>query len=112
MKKVVVIGLMVVCCFAFTSISDLIEVEPVPIPPSPQRLGGDPQKGFDYLTTGDYVKGGIPYSFFLLGMGKQKTNYLNRTGRNEKLSHEYTAIESKGEILVAQFAGNSPISDF
>ena len=34
-------------------------------------------------------------------MGKEKTNYLNRTGRNEKLSHDYTAIESKGEILVA-----------
>ncbi len=101
MKKVVVIGLMIVCCFAFTGISDLIDVDPVPIPPSTQRLGGDPQKGFDYLTTGDYVKGGIPYNFFLMGMGKQNTNYLKRTGRNEKLSHEYTAVESKGEILVA-----------
>ncbi len=101
MKKIVVVGLMMMSCFAFTRVSDWIDVDPVPIPPSPQRLGGDIEKGFDYLTTGDYVKGGIPYSFFMLGMGKQKTNYLNRTGRNEKLSHDYTAIESRGEVLVA-----------
>jgi hypothetical protein len=101
MKKVVVLALLVIFSFAFIRVSDLIDFEPVPIPPSAQRLGGDVQKGYDYLTTGDYVKGGIPYSFWLMGMGKVKTNYLNRTGRNEKLAHDYTAIESKGEILVA-----------
>jgi hypothetical protein len=101
MKKVAVLALLVICSFAFIRVSDLIDFEPVPIPPSAQRLGGDVKSGYDYLTTGDYVKGGIPYSFWLLGMGKVKTNYLKRTGRNEKLAHDYTAIESKGEILVA-----------
>jgi hypothetical protein len=33
--------------------------EPVPIPPSKQRTG-DPGTGFTYLTTGDYLKSGIP----------------------------------------------------
>src|SRR5690606_41688085 len=38
----------------------------------------------------------------IMGMGKEKRNYLNRTGKNEKLSHEYTAITApNGEILVA-----------
>jgi hypothetical protein len=101
MKKYVVLALLVIFCFAFIRVSDLVDFEPVPIPPSPQRLGGDINKGYDYLTTGDYVKGGIPYSFWLMGMGKVNTNYLNRTGKNEKLAHDYTAIESKGEILVA-----------
>src|SRR5690606_25954418 len=101
MKKFVVLSLAAVCCFAFSRVSDWIDFEPVPIPPSTQRLGGDVQKGFDYLTTGDYVKGGIPYSFFIMGMGKEKKNFLNRSGRNEKLSHDYTAVESRGEILVA-----------
>ncbi|RYY27788.1 MAG: c-type cytochrome [Chitinophagaceae bacterium] len=101
MKKFVVLSLLVICSFAFIRVSDLIDFEPVPIPPSVQRLGGDVAKGYEYLTTGDYVKGGIPYSFWLLGVGKAKTNYLNRTGRNEKLAHDYTAIESNGEILVA-----------
>jgi hypothetical protein len=101
MKKVVVLSVLVICSFAFIRVSDLIDFEPVPIPPSAQRLGGDVKEGYEYLTTGDYVKGGIPYSFWLMGMGKVKTNYLNRKGRNEKLAHDYTAIESKGEILVA-----------
>jgi mono/diheme cytochrome c family protein len=101
MKKSVVIVLLSLLCFAFTRFADFIDIDPVPIPVSAQRLGGDVQKGYDYLTTGDYVKGGIPYSFFLMGMGKQKTNYLNRTGKNEKLSHDYTAVESRGELLVA-----------
>ncbi|HMF71081.1 MAG TPA: hypothetical protein VK616_06380 [Flavitalea sp.] len=98
MKKAVALAFLAILCFAFAR---LTEPESVPIPPSEQRLGGDVQKGYDYLTTGDYVKGGIPYNFFLMGMGKQKANYLNRTGKNEKLSHDYTAIESKGETLVA-----------
>ncbi|RYG42623.1 MAG: hypothetical protein EOO01_22760 [Chitinophagaceae bacterium] len=101
MKKAGVIVLIALCCIAFKSVSDIIGYDPVPIPASAQRLGGDIEKGFEYLTTGDYVKGGIPYSFFIMGMGKEKTNFLKRSGKNEKLSHDYTAIESKGETLVA-----------
>src|SRR5688572_33276462 len=101
MKKIVVLSVLVICSFAFIRVSDLIDFEPVPIPPSPQRLGGDAQQGYEYLTTGEHVKGGIRYNFWLMGRGKVKTNYLNRTGRNEKLAHDYTAIESNGEILVA-----------
>ncbi|HEY0678247.1 MAG TPA: hypothetical protein VGD17_08170 [Chitinophagaceae bacterium] len=78
--------------------------KPVPIPPSKQRLGGDPQKGFEYLTTGDYVKGGIPYNFFLLGTRAEKNKpvYLRRDGINKNIPHEYTAVKaSNGELLVA-----------
>ena len=75
--------------------------KPVPIPASPQRPG-NPAKGYDYLTTGDYVKGGIPYDFFLLGKGKEKYNYLKRSGLNANLSHEFTAVTAaNGENLVA-----------
>ena len=41
MKKVAVLALLVICSFAFIRVSDLIDFEPVPIPPSAQRLGGD-----------------------------------------------------------------------
>ncbi|MBC6490231.1 c-type cytochrome [Flavihumibacter stibioxidans] len=75
--------------------------KPVPIPPSAQR-SGDPAKGFDYLVNGDYVKGGIPYDFYLLGKGKEKNNYLKRSGLNGTVSHEYTVVKaSNGENLVA-----------
>lgn len=105
MKKLVVLAVILVCVVAFTSALHSGpggEYDPVPIPSSAQRTGGDPQKGFEYLTTGDYVKGGVPYNLFMLGMGKNKKNYLHREGRNEKLSHEYTAIAAaNGEVLVA-----------
>lgn len=97
-----VLVIIVVSGVAFTSVLTNGDYEPVPVPPSAQRTGGDVQKGYEYLTTGDYVKGGIPYSMFILGMGKDKTNYLNRSGKNENISHEYTAVtSSNGEILVA-----------
>jgi mono/diheme cytochrome c family protein len=102
MKKWFVISFIVLTCLAFTRVLSGGEYDPVPIPPSAQRSGGDPQKGFDYLTTGDYVKGGIPYNIFILGMGKDRRNYLERSGKNEKLSYAYTAITaSNGETLVA-----------
>jgi len=102
MKKWLVLTFIITSGLAFTAIIRPGSYEPVPIPPSVQRTGGDAQKGYEYLTTGDYVKGGIPYNVFIMGMGKEKRNYLNRTGKNEKLSHEYTAITApNGEILVA-----------
>lgn len=101
MKKWLVLTLIVISGVAFTGVLTSI-YEPVHVPPSVQRTGGNVQKGYEYLTTGDYVKGGIPYNMFKLGMGKSKTNYLERTGKNADISHEYTAITStNGEILVA-----------
>ncbi len=89
--------------FAFTTwIQESSEYDPVPIPPSAQRLGGDVQRGLEYLTTGDYVKGGIPYSAFVMGLGKDRRNFLQREGKNEKLPYEYTANTApNGEIVVA-----------
>jgi mono/diheme cytochrome c family protein len=101
MKKWMVLTLIVISGVAFTGVIINSEYEPVPIPPSVQRTGGDVQKGYEYLTTGDYVKGGIPYNIFVMGMHKSKTNYLNRTGKNEELSHEFTAVTANGEVLVA-----------
>ena len=76
--------------------------KPVPIPPSQQRTGGNAQRGFEYLTTGDYVRGGIPYNLFLMGGEKEKRAYLNRTGANEKLPYAFTAVTApNGKVLVA-----------
>lgn len=103
MKKWSVLVVMMTAGLAFTTaIQEFSDDEPTYIPPSPQRVGGDPGKGFEYLTTGDYVKGGIPYNIYVLGIGKTKQNFLNRTGINEKISHEYTAVTApNGETLVA-----------
>lgn len=104
MKKWVILALSGMACLAFTTVFHpypLREEEPVPVPASPQRVG-DKEKGYDYLTTGDYVKSGIPYSYFLLGFGKSQTNYLKREGPNAVISHEYTAVKAaNGEMVVA-----------
>lgn len=102
MKKASIFLCLFLSIFCLSAFIDRLESDkPVFIPPSKQRTG-DAQKGWDYLVNGDYVKSGIPYAAFLFGSGKSKTNYLNRTGLNEKLSHEYTAIKAaNGETLVA-----------
>lgn len=75
--------------------------KPVPIPPSPQRVG-DAAKGYDYLTTGNYVRSGIPYSIFKMAAGRESESLLRRSGTNEKLPYAFTAVTApNGKVLVA-----------
>lgn len=104
MKKWLVLTGILIACVAFTTAVEIVKKNdrPVKIPASPQRLGGDAETGYTYLTTGDYVKGGIPYSLFVLGMGKDRTNYLHRSGKNARISYDYTTVKAaNGELLVA-----------
>jgi len=103
MKKVLVIVCFGVVCLAFTkSIRHFFsEEKPVFIPPSKQRVG-DAKTGYTYLTTGDYLKSGIPYNYFKLGFGKSTINYLERDGMNKDIPYEYTAVKAfNGEIVIA-----------
>lgn len=87
--------------FLATNITNRDPDKPEPIPASRQR-SGNAAIGYTYLTTGDYVKGGIPYDFYLLGKGREKNNFLKRTGINATVSHEFTVIKAaNGENLVA-----------
>lgn len=98
--KLLIVALIGITGLAFSSVYHLYKEEkPVPIPSSPQR-SGDPARGYSYLTTGDYLKSGIPYNFFLLGIGKNKNNYLGRDGLNTDISHEYTAVKAPNGITV------------
>jgi len=102
MKKMLVLALLAAIGLAFTTVLRYApKEEPVPVPASPQR-NGDATAGFRYLTTGDYLKSGIPYSYFLLGVGKSTANYLKRDSPNALISHEYTAVTApNGELVVA-----------
>ena len=102
MKKMMVLILLGVVGFAFTRVWRMSpEDEPVPVPASPQR-SGNVARGYAYLTTGDYIKSGIPYNFFFLGFPKNPKNYLGRDSLNAPVSHEYTAVKApNGEIVVA-----------
>ncbi len=102
MNKLIVLIALVAGGLAFGgAIRYLEEDKPVFIPSSPQRQG-DAQKGFSYLTTGDYLKSGVPYNYFKLGFGKSSVNYLKRDGYNRDIPYEYTAVKApNGEIVVA-----------
>ncbi len=76
--------------------------KPVYVEPSPQREGGDSARGYSYLVTGDYVKGGIPLQYYFMAMGRKNRDYLQRGGNNTDLSHGFTAVAAQnGEIVVA-----------
>jgi hypothetical protein len=88
---------------AFVTITDQFKEGEKPefIAPSKQRTG-DAEKGFIYLTTGDYLKSGIPYSLFIMGAPKDTNNFLQRTGNNKNLAHDFTAVKApNGELIVA-----------
>ena len=103
MKKILVIIVIMFCCMAFLTFSQIIKDERKPefIPPSKQRTG-DAEKGYDYLITGDYIKSGIPFNLFLMGIKKDSNNYLNRTANNKNIPYDYTAVDApNGEKIVA-----------
>jgi mono/diheme cytochrome c family protein len=104
MKKIQVLLLIMIIFSAFAGIEKWKGDDPekaVYIPENIQRTG-NADAGFKYLANGDYVKGGLPYDYFLLAVGKSKTNYLKREGLNATITHEYTVVKAtNGETLVA-----------
>lgn len=75
---------------------------------SPQYIPGTPQvignadSGYQYLTTGDYLKSGFPYSFFRRAGAREKENFLKRDGMNENIPYDYTAVKApNGAWVVA-----------
>ncbi|MBC7889733.1 MAG: c-type cytochrome [Ferruginibacter sp.] len=102
MKKSIVVGFFAAICFAFVTITGKYNGdEPEHIAPSKQRTG-NAAKGFNYLITGDYLKSGIPYSLYTLATPKDTNNFLQRTGNNKNLQHDFTAVKApNGELVVA-----------
>jgi hypothetical protein len=104
MKKLQVLLLLTLLLSAFIRVEKWQGGDPrkaVYIPESPQRTG-NADTGYAYLTKGAYVKGGLPYDYFLLASGRSASNYLHREGLNANVSHEYTVVKApNGENLVA-----------
>jgi|GEM_PF-3994649 len=74
--------------------------KPVSIPSSPQRAG-DASKGYTYLTTGDYLKSGVPYSYYTFFSPKDRHNYLNRTGKNATVPYDFNVVQSRDKASVS-----------
>jgi len=102
MKKLIVVLAAAGLCLSFNSYILLKSGnDPVPVLRSKQRPG-DVKDGFTYLTTGDYLRSGIPLSYFKMGFGKSSINYLNRDGLNKDIPYDYTVVLApNGEPVVA-----------
>ena len=100
MKKFLILAVLFISCLSFRFFINPPE-EPVFVPPSPQRTGGDSAKGYDYLINGDYIRSGVPEIVFKKAIGKP-TIYLERDGMNEGIPHDYTAVKAfNDEIVIA-----------
>jgi hypothetical protein len=97
-KATVVLSLIFIVCITTAFIQQLNEEEkPYFIPPSVQQTG-DSAKGYAYLTTGDFLKSGIPYNSFIFLNGKDNNNYLNRTGKNANVEQGFNVITNANGI--------------
>ena len=101
MKKllVTILGSTVLFLVSYTFNSDL-KGDPVSIPLSRQR-SGDSVNGYNYLVTGNYLKSGIPLSFYKFGFGKDSMD-LHRSGLNKNVNYSFTVVSApNGEKVVA-----------
>lgn len=92
------IALFTILSITIVSIAAIhIEGEPfkdgVYIEPSEQRTG-DKQKGFDYLINGDYLKSGLGYKYYLLLNGKDRKNFLGRSGKAANVAYNFNLIKT------------------
>ena len=100
MNKLMVLILLGVVGLAFTTGLEISRIgQPVPVPASPQRTG-DAMAGYRYLTTGDYIKSGIPKNLFLMGFGKRPDTLLHRDGANADIRFDYTAVKAPNGVEV------------
>jgi len=100
MKKLFILFILFITCLSFRFLI-IRNDEPVFVPPSLQRTGGDSAKGYDYLINGDYIRSGVPEMVFKKAIGKP-TVFLEREGMNEGIPHDYTAVKAfNGEIVIA-----------
>ena len=97
-KLIVILPVFILSFVVAQSLEDGTDT-PVTIQPSVQRAG-DSAKGFQYLITGDFLKSGVPYKYFIYINGRDESNLLNRTGKNATVAHGYNVIEHNGVEMV------------
>lgn len=69
------------------------------IEPTDQR-SGDAGKGYDYITTGNYVSSGIPLGIYKLAFGSSAKEDLNRTGDNSGISYIFTVSTASNDVKI------------
>jgi len=65
------------------------------IPATPQATNGDVQRGFEYISSGNYVGTGAPYGLVEKRFANYQDTLLNRTGDNASMPYSQTVFEAE-----------------
>jgi mono/diheme cytochrome c family protein len=94
MKYPQIIAFLTVAAFMISCGDDVPKEETpetIVLSSSPQRIG-DATRGYNYLVSGDYVDSGVPLELYLATRTGDDQIYLNRTGDNARVEHQYSAV--------------------
>jgi len=71
-----------------------------PIPATPQAINGDVERGFDYISSGDYVGTGIPFDAVKKQFKDYRDTLLYRKGDNANMPYSQTVFEMENGVKV------------
>ena len=83
-------------CNTYRSLPDLAfsnDWETLAIEATPQIASGNPDAGWEYLISGDYIGSGVPFDLVKKKIATTKDTILNRTGDNENMPFGLTAFK-------------------
>jgi len=96
--KIIIAALIATCVLFVSAVADFSD-KPVFVPPGTQQFG-NADAGREYLFTGDFIKSGLPYKYFTLLSGKDKHNYLERTGKNANVPFGFNVVTAENGITI------------
>jgi len=96
--KITIAALIATCVLFVSAVADFSD-KPVFVPPGTQQFG-NADAGREYLFTGDFIKSGLPYGYFTLLSGKDKHNYLKRTGKNANVPFGFNVVKAENGITI------------
>jgi mono/diheme cytochrome c family protein len=97
MKQITVLAIIILGCVSFATLTR--PEEPIAIPATPQRVG-NPDSGYIYIVSGDYVKSGLPLGLYNLVFKKEQEDLLNRGGDNAKVRYDFNVVKAyNGESI-------------
>ncbi len=105
MKKLLILCLILIiyACSTYKGLPEIVSDtswKTKIIDPYPQQEDGVAEKGFNYLSYGDYVGSGLPYKLAKRQFGRSPKNVLQREGLNATLDYRATAFPAKNGLMV------------
>jgi hypothetical protein len=101
MKQTFIFFILLLTIACASRISSNSPDKPIPIP-FQRQYPGNAEKGYTYLTEGNYIKSGLPEALFRQGLRLSKPRPdLERKGDNKGIPYDFTLIKAENSIKIA-----------